>query len=72
MHDSRVDGSIFIEGTKWANVLEEDFKKKLTTFYEKPDLPKSWALELSEKVKESYSFKAISTKYDNAIGDLLK
>ena len=72
VHDSRIDGSIFIEGTQWANVTEDDFKKKITTFYEKPDLPRAWAKDLAEKVKEEYSFEAVSTKYNNAIGEILK
>ena len=71
VHESKVDNNIFLKGQKWAEVSEKDFKKKLRTFYSKPQMPKDWANKLSEKLIENYSFRSISSKYDEALGEYL-
>ena len=48
---SRIDKRIFLEGMKWANPVESDFKKKIEKIRHKYSMPKQWALELSSKVK---------------------
>ncbi len=72
IHASRVDGQIFIEGSKWANPIEQDVKRRLKKFYEESDLPKEWAADLKTKIQQNYSFSKISEKYDEVIGTLLK
>ena len=71
VHESKVDNNIFLKGQKWAEASEKDFKKKLRTFYNKPQMPKEWAENLSEKLIEKYSFKAISDRYDEVLGEYL-
>ena len=68
----RVDGQIFIEGTKWADVREQDFKKKVRKFYNANSKPKEWAQELSAKIVENYSFESISKKWDAAATEYLR
>lgn len=72
VHSSKIDRNIFVDGAKWAEVDEKDFKKRLKTFKEKPEMPKEWAEKLSEKLKKEYSFKAVCQKYDEALEGLLK
>ena len=61
----RVDQNIFIEGSKWADVKEDDFKIKLRKFYARPHKPKEWATELSAKILENYSFSKVSRIWDD-------
>ncbi len=69
---SKVDGRIFVDGIKWADPHEKDFKKKVLKFREKPDMPKEWAQELSEKLRASYSSEAICKIYDKVIKEILE
>ena len=71
VHESKVDGNIFVQGSRWAEPSEEDFKRRLTKFKESPSAPKQWAIELSEKLLNSHSFSSISKAYDEVLGDLL-
>lgn len=69
--DSKIDDQIFIKGSKWAEVREDDFKRKLRNFYKKPGLPKEWAKNLSGNLKKEYSIESIKNHYHEAIGDHL-
>jgi hypothetical protein len=70
IHPTRVDNNIFIPGLKWANPSEEDFKKKVLKFRNSHEIPKTWAQDLSKKVKEKYSFSSISSMYDEVFKDI--
>lgn len=65
--ESKCDNRIFLEGMKWADPIEDDFKKKVTKLKSKYSMPKKWADELSEKVKDQFSSKAIMLKYDEVL-----
>ena len=70
--EARVDGNVFVKNAKWAMPIEDDFKEKLIKFSKKGDsIPKKWAKELSEKVKEKYSFEQISEEYSSFFKDYL-
>lgn len=71
IHPTRVDNKIFMKGAKWANPIEEDFKRRVTKFYTSPDVPKSWANELSKKITEKYSFENISKQYSDLLKDVI-
>ena len=71
IHESKRDNAIFIPGTKWAEVREEDFKKRIIKFRKSNKLPKEWAAELSAKLLKSHSFKAISEIYDSAFEGII-
>ncbi len=60
---TRIDGKIFVAGTKWAQPLEADFKKKITKFRSSSFVPKQWAQDLSKKCKENFSREAILMQY---------
>jgi len=64
IHPSRVDGRIFVNGSKWAEVNQKSAKRKLRKFKEKPDVPFKWAEDLAEDIKAKFSFSAISNLYD--------
>jgi glycosyltransferase involved in cell wall biosynthesis len=60
---TRVDGKIFIAGTKWAQPSELDFKKRIVKFRSSSQVPKEWAQELSVKCRETFSREAILKQY---------
>lgn len=69
---SRIDGQIWIEGTKWANPIEMDAKRRLRKFYESSEMPQKWAKELAEKIQEKFSFSAVSEHYTKELAEHLK
>jgi len=68
IHESRADGVIWMKGSRWAEVRESDFKKKLRKFYGSSEIPKQWASELALKLRETHSPSAISDFYEREIG----
>ena len=72
IHQTRVDNNIWMAGTKWAEVREPDFKKKVRKFRSSHENPKQWALDLSKILVQSHSPQAIDEFYENSIGDMLK
>jgi len=72
IHDSRIDGGIFIKGAKWAEPSEENFKHRLKTFYKKPNLPQQWGEELGKKLKETHSMSAIKSIYNKVYHEHIK
>jgi glycosyltransferase involved in cell wall biosynthesis len=71
IHQSRVDGKIFMPGARWANPSEQDFKKRVAKFHSSPATPKEWALELSDKLKKMYCFEKISQHYSETFKEIL-
>jgi len=67
VHKSRIDGKIFVQGAKWAEVSESEVKNKLRKFYEKPSMPQQWANELAVIVKDKYSIDSIKSQLDNVL-----
>lgn len=70
VHSSRIDGNIFVKGSRWANVDEFEVKSKLRKFYNKPAAPTQWAKELSGIIREKYSIDAVKKYFDEVIGVL--
>jgi glycosyltransferase involved in cell wall biosynthesis len=72
VHQTRVDNSIFVEGTKWAQPVEEDAKRKMRLIYENNKKQKANAKKLAKILRESHSFASIERHYDMELGYLLK
>ena len=62
--ESRIDNSIFMQGSMWAEVNEFDFKKIIRKFYNKPQKPQEWAKQVVSEIRKNYSQAAICEKYD--------
>jgi len=69
--DNKVDGRIFIEGMKWADPSEKDFKLKIKKLRNKYDIPKQWAVDLSKKVKSQFNSESIISQYDDMLNKTL-
>lgn len=72
VHKSRIDGNIFTSGMRWAEPSEVDFKKRIRKFYNSSSIPKKWALDLSKRIIEGYSFDNIATMYSVKFEGVLK
>ena len=68
----KIDNHIFIRGTKWANVKEQDFKKKARKFYNSHKVPKDWAETLKPKIREHFSQAAIEEKMNKTFSEIIK
>ncbi len=71
IHPSRIDNQIFVEGSRWASVSEQDAKKKIRKFYERSTIPTQWAKDLQTKIRESFSPAAIRESYDNVVKEFV-
>lgn len=71
VHETRVDGHIFVKGAQWAEPLEEDAKRKMKKFVESPGLPRQWAKDLSASLKKTHSFAAIKDRYNVVFKDII-
>lgn len=67
IHESRCDDNIWIRGSKWAEVREADFKKKLRKFKASSSVPKQWADDLSAKLRLTHSPESIDNEYENKL-----
>jgi len=68
---TKVDGRIFVTGSKWANPKEEDFKKRVAKFRSSFQVPKEWADDLAEKCKNRFSRLAIEELYRQHLSEIL-
>jgi len=71
IHQTRVDGKIFVQGSKWAETDEEDFKKKIVKFKNNPTTPKEWSSDLSTIMRKKYSHEAIFSMYNEIFKEIL-
>ena len=55
IHESRIDGGIFLKGAKWACPDEENAKYRLKKFRKSPNVPKQWAHDLQKILLPLYS-----------------
>lgn len=69
---SRIDGRIFMEGSRWARVNESDFKKKVKKFRDSSSVPREWARDLQKTLLDTHSQKAIEKKYDDLFEGVFK
>jgi len=71
LHPSRVDNKIFVQGSRWAEPNENDFKKKILKFRSSPSVPKTWAQDGAKNIVEKYGFSSIARIYDEKLGSFL-
>ena len=64
VNERKIDNAIFVPGSKWAEVNESDFKKKVLKFRNNHVKPTEWATSLSEKLLQSHSFDGVSKEWD--------
>ena len=70
--EQKIDNQIFVKGSKWADVDEKDFKRKVKKFRSHDQKPKEWAKELSATLKETHSFKSIANQWEALMSEYLR
>jgi glycosyltransferase involved in cell wall biosynthesis len=68
----RLDNRIFMPGAKWAEVSEQDFKRRVRKFRTSVATPREWAKELGVKIREKYSQDAIASAWSVAFDDVIR
>lgn len=71
IHPTRVDNKIFMKGSKWAQVSEEDFKRKVLKFKNASISPREWAKNLQPKILSNYSIETVKSLYNEVTKDLI-
>lgn len=71
VHQTRVDGKIFVPGARWASPNEHDFKRRVKELVVDSSLARARAVNLQKMVRKTHSFAAISAAYDAALGGYL-
>jgi len=71
IHSSRIDNTIFMPNTKWAEPIEEDAKQRFEKFYKMSSTPKKWAKDLSKQLLKTHSQETISSLYEEFLGGLI-
>lgn len=71
IHESKIDGRVFIKGQKWADVSEQDFKKKVLKFKSSPNIPNEWSAHLGEKIRNKFNIEEIKRQYDLLLGEII-
>lgn len=65
--DSAVWDDVIIKGSAWAEVREEDVKRKMKKIVQAPSMPLQWARELSAVLREELNLKKVQTKFIDTI-----
>ena len=65
INKSRIDNRVFVEGTRWAKVNENDFKQKIQDLRDNYKLHCKNAKKLQEKIKTQFCKSSVINQYDN-------
>ncbi len=68
----RADDRIFPVGSKWAEVSEDDFKRRVRKFRQSSSIPREWAKDLGAKIRSNYSQDAIAAAWSAAFESEIK
>lgn len=70
INKSRVDSRIFVEGAKWANVKEKEFKEKLMSVFKDHKSYQNDAKKHQQFVVDNFSKEAVLKMYDKFFNSL--
>ena len=64
INKSRIDNRVFVEGTRWAKVNENDFKRKIQDLRDNYELHCKNAKKLQEKIKTQFCKSSVIAQYN--------
>jgi len=67
-----VDNQIFMPGSRWAQVKEDDFKKKLKKFRSSSKVPKDWATQMGKIIREKFNQETIEAQIEKVCNGVLE
>ncbi len=68
----RADNRIFPTGAKWAEVSEQDFKRRVRKFRESSATPREWARDLGATIRHGFSQDAIAAIWSETFEKMLR
>lgn len=68
--ETRVD-QVFVKGSKWAQPREKDVIRKLKKIKNSYDVPRKWANDGKQVIRESFNQTEVFKIYDNFLNDIL-
>ena len=71
IHATRIDNNLFVQGSRWAEASEPDFKRRIRKFYNNSAKPKEWAIDLQTKLLQSHNFDTIAQNYESIFRKVL-
>lgn len=64
---SRIDGSIFVDGARWAEPDADSYKQKLTKMRDSYRVPRDWAADLALKLRSTHCEEAIEARWSDVL-----
>jgi hypothetical protein len=71
VHESRIDGEVFISCSKWAHPKENDVKRRLKKIKDSYKVPLDWARSGSKVLINSLASNSVYKIYDSVLQDIL-
>ena len=71
VHPQKIDGNIFVPGSRWAQADSKDFCSKIGKLLANEEKARADARDLQGKIIKKFSFESLMPAYDKAIGGIL-
>lgn len=69
--DAAVWDGVLVKGSRWAEVKEEDVKRRMKKMSSSTSIPRGWAKELSQSIKEEFDLSVVEQQFVDCIKMLL-
>lgn len=70
VHPQKIDGNIFVPGSRWAQADSKDFCSKIDKLLANEKKARINAADLRNKIIKKFSFESIMPQYDKVIGEI--
>ncbi len=67
----KLDGRCFVEGARWVEPKEGNFKSRLMKLRKGSAKPREWAQAAAPTIREEYSLPSIFKEYDSVVGAIV-
>ena len=64
---SRIDGSIFVDGARWAEPDADSYRQKIVKMRDSYRVPHDWAADLASKLSVTHCEEAIEAAWSSAM-----
>lgn len=68
----RVDGKIFVNKARWAEVTEADFKRRVRKFRESSAVPRQWAADLGKIIRNKFCRESVISSWDENLSFIFR
>jgi ADP-heptose:LPS heptosyltransferase len=64
--------NVLVKDSRWAEVKEEDVKRRMKKMSSSTSIPRGWAKELAQSIKEEFDLSVVQQQFVDVVGMLLK